>query len=349
MITDESIDIESARYFCIFKDKEFITKIDQALNEKNKSKGIKLMKKAVEVAPQSKLNEVAFFAPAAVYALDYLATAIASLAISYFGSKALTNIVSKATSAMSSTSSDVIDVKPVDPTSYASHNNTVSQVTSPIQTTQQQTFTPELVDNIEDVINSTSSSQQLPSNNTPWWKKLVKWAGGVIMGFFGWLAGLLAQFGIIISAEALAGIFAGLVAISSYLIPRIAYWVRRAMKNNIIAEVKFKTIDGNELQCWYSYKDFKWHCSYLGSRLLSKAKVSNDDANSLTSTNFFKQFKDECEKTIRAIFDDNDRFTATAATVLLIKDNKLSNEYKKIFECKNEILNGFQNIQMIAV
>lgn len=84
---------------------------------------------------------------------------------------------------------------------------------------------------------SAAQSTSPTSPNTPWWKKILKWLGGGIMAFFSWLAGLLAMLGINITAEALAGIIVGLGAVAGYLIPKISYWMHKAMNKHAIAEV----------------------------------------------------------------------------------------------------------------
>ena len=68
--------------------------------------------------------------------------------------------------------------------------------------------------------------------------------------------------------------------------------------------------------------------------------MSIDDAQSIFSTQFFTRFKNECEKTITAIFNDDKRFTAVSSAILAIKDKKIAKEYKSMLEARDSITNG---------
>lgn len=114
------------------------------------------------------------------------------------------------------------------------------------------------------------------------------------MSFLSWLAALLAKLGIKVSLATLAGILVGIAAIASWLGPRMALWVRRALRKRGVCEVEVPLEDGQKLLCWLDSSDFAWHCEWLGSRLASSTRVSGEEARSLLSSKFFERFRAEC-------------------------------------------------------
>ena len=312
------------------------------------------MAKSMQPASTKKqLNEFAPVAALAYPAVDYIMGTIAALGVAWFGSKVVqtaSNSITRPSSSSSWRREDNAPLHvepPVDPAYYASPANTIhtasGYATAPDAVLPafkpQHVFTQAVVDIADDAAQAASSSSNSSSNGKrSWWKSLLSWCGSLVTGFLGWLAGFLAQFGIVVSTQVLAGILAGIATVASYLVPRVTMWVRRAMKKHVIAEVVFTTSGNDEVNAWFSYDDFKWHVDYLGARLASRPNVPDADKMQLMQTKFFNKFVDECKKTLHGMLDDEDRLTACASLVLVMKDKDDIEEYKKILNAKDDIL-----------
>lgn len=71
-----------------------------------------------------------------------------------------------------------------------------------------------------------------------WTEKVLKMARRKVMSFLSWLAALLAKLGIEMSVATLAGILVGIAAAASWLVPRMALWLRRALRKRGVCEVE---------------------------------------------------------------------------------------------------------------
>lgn len=315
MVTDELIDVGSAQYYCAFKGREFLKAIDAAVSERSEAAGKDALAKVVSQAG-GRVNEALFLAPLAVPLATQAAGAIFALAAAYFGSNA-------ATLAAKSVNTDA--------------------TLDALKSAEAAAAKPEAIQ-----LPKPDGGKPDGMKKKSWWQTALASVGAGVSSFFGWLAAMLTELGIKISAEALAGVFAGIGMAATYLAPRVALWVRRMLKGDAISEVRFETTAGDRISCWLSAKDFKWHCCYLGARLASKTRVPEDDAVGLMRTEFFEKFRAECERTLSAVLEDRKRLVGACAAVLLVDDSREAEAYRTLIAAKRQVMVGVRSRAIIA-
>lgn len=100
-------------------------------------------------------------------------------------------------------------------------------------------FSQELVDAVERRAEEVSAATTAgAAEEESWTEKVLKMARRSVMSFLSWLAALLAKLGIEVSIATLAGILVGIAAAASWLVPRMALWLRRALRKRGVCEVE---------------------------------------------------------------------------------------------------------------
>ena len=139
-----------------------------------------------------------------------------------------------------------------------------------------------------------------------------------------------------IGAAGITALIGGIVSISSYLYPRIAMWLRGMGRNGVIAKCTFISSD-TPYVITYCLSKNKWELEYDNNRWIrSGTKIDPVSKEQFFNTVFFERFKTQCQKYISAILDD-DKNVEVLKTLSKMSDKKSSNLLTQILDNKQKI------------
>lgn len=119
-----------------------------------------------------------------------------------------------------------------------------------------------------------------------------------------WLAGIVAHVGLAGLSAGVTAAIGGLVSISAWLYPRMAKWVRDIRRTGIVAKCEFKA-DGVPYKAVYSMSKSKWQLLYGNNRWFRRGtKVDELSVDNFFRTDFFKTFVEQCKKHMDVVFGD---------------------------------------------
>lgn len=152
-----------------------------------------------------------------------------------------------------------------------------------------------------------------------------------------------------LGTEAAAGITMGLAsaiavgcaALAKHMLPVMVSWFRKMRETGVIASVEFDS-DKDRYRMSYSIRDNKWRMYLAGSRLFSRrANPSAQEAQQAMQTEFFRKFRERCSETLHRYLDDPVNAAVIAA---MVQQNAKDPDMKYALELlrkKDEVLARF--------